>query len=210
MGQKIHPLAFRLGITQKHKSIWFYENKEYSNILEEDHKIRYFIENKFKLNGISKIYIFRKANQIEIQIESSKPGLIVGRSGNNLESLRKEIYKILAPTEKIRISVIEVMQPDADASLVSEFIVQQLEKRIAFRRIMRQAVNKAQRTSIKGIKIQIAGRLNGAEIARTEWLREGKVPLQTLRANIDYAYKKAQTSYGILGVKVWIFKNEIL
>eukprot|EP00871_Galdieria_phlegrea_P004006 jgi/Galph1/4606/GphlegSOOS_G3242.1 len=132
------------------------------------------------------------------------------RSSSNLESLRNEIYKILAPSEKIRISVIEVIQADADAVLVSEFIVQQLEKRIAFRRVIRQAVNKAQRTNIKGIKIQVSGRLNGSEIARTEWIREGRVPLQTLRANIDYAYKEAQTTYGIIGVKVWIFKNEIL
>ena len=202
MGQKTHPLGFRLGITQKHRSSWFELKKEYPSILEEDYKIRQHIEKNLASAGISKVEINRKSDQIELEIHTSRPGIIVGRSGTGIE-------KLVNPLKKLRINVSELAKPDADAALIAEFIAQQLEKRVAFRRATRQAIQKAQRVNIEGIKVQVSGRLNGAEIARSEWVREGRVPLQTLRADIDYATKRAQTTYGVLGVKVWVFNGEV-
>nr|YP_009369899.1 30S ribosomal protein S3 [Boldia erythrosiphon]ARO90587.1 30S ribosomal protein S3 [Boldia erythrosiphon] len=207
MGQKTHPLGFRIGITQTHRSSWFASPMYYANFLHEDYKIRSYIENKIINAGIARIQIYRKVEQIEIEIHTIRPGVIVGRLGTGIEILRKDLYKKLGNQKQIRINIVEVMNPDIEASLIAEFIVQQLEKRITFKRAVRQAMQKAQRANAKGIKIQVSGRLNGAEIARTEWLREGQVPLQTLRANIDYAYKIARTTYGILGVKVWLFRG---
>lgn len=209
MGQKTHPLGFRLGITQTHRSSWFELKKSYPKVLEEDYKIRAHIIQTLSTAGISKIEISRKADQIELSIHTSRPGIIVGRSGSGIEKLKEELYSVLNYAKKIRINVTELSKPDADASLIAEFIAQQLEKRVAFRRATRQAIQKAQRASIQGIKVQVSGRLNGAEIARSEWVREGRVPLQTLRADIDYATKRAQTTYGVLGVKVWVFNGEI-
>jgi small subunit ribosomal protein S3 len=209
MGQKTHPLGFRLGITQKHRSSWFELKEFYPSTLEEDYKIRQHLEKSLSGAGISKIEINRKSDQIELEIHTSRPGVIVGRSGSNIEKLKEELSKILKTNRQIRINVTELTKADSDASLIGEFIAQQLEKRVAFRRATRQAIQKAQRLNIQGIKVQVSGRLNGAEIARSDWVREGRVPLQTLRADIDYATKRAQTTYGVLGVKVWVFNGEL-
>nr|BDA98892.1 ribosomal protein S3 [Chroomonas debatzensis] len=209
MGQKTHPLGFRLGITQTHRSSWFETSTNYPGTLEEDFKIRSYIEKELSLAGISRIGINRKSDQIEIEIHTSRPGIIVGRSGAGIEKLKESLIKITRNTKQIRINVSELTRADGDASIIAEFIAQQLEKRIAFRRATRQAIQKAQRANVQGIKVQVSGRLNGAEIARTEWVREGRVPLQTLRADIDYATKKAYTIYGILGIKVWVFNGEV-
>jgi small subunit ribosomal protein S3 len=209
MGQKTHPLGFRLGITQKHRSSWFELKEFYPSTLEEDYKIRQHLEKSLSGAGISKIEINRKSDQIELEIHTSRPGVIVGRSGSNIEKLKEELSKILKTNRQIRINVTELTKADSDASLIGEFIAQQLEKRVAFRRATIQAIQKAQRLNIQGIKVQVSGRLNGAEIARSEWVREGRVPLQTLRADIDYATKRAQTTYGVLGVKVWVFNGEL-
>jgi len=209
MGQKTHPLGFRLGITQKHRSSWFELKESYPSTLEEDYKIRQYLEKSLSGAGISKIEINRKSDQIELEIHTSRPGVIVGRSGSNIEKLKEELGKVLKSSRQIRINVTELTKADSDASLIGEFIAQQLEKRVAFRRATRQAIQKAQRLNIQGIKVQVSGRLNGAEIARSEWVREGRVPLQTLRADIDYATKRALTTYGVLGVKVWVFNGEL-
>nr|BBK20552.1 ribosomal protein S3 [Cryptomonas sp. SAG 977-2f] len=209
MGQKTHPLGFRLGITQKHKSSWFELKHNYPHVLKEDYKLRTYVESMFSNAGISKIEIHRKSNQIELKIHTSRPGIIVGRSGLGVEKLKEDLQKLTHKEKQIRINVSELSQPDADAALIAEFIAQQLEKRVAFRRAIRQAIQKAQKENIQGIKVQVSGRLNGAEIARSEWVRDGRVPLQTLRADIDYATKRAQTTYGVLGVKVWVFKGEV-
>nr|YP_009296146.1 ribosomal protein S3 [Schizymenia dubyi]AOM65081.1 ribosomal protein S3 [Schizymenia dubyi] len=208
MGQKIHPLGFRLVTTQEHKSSWFSSMKLYPTLLQEDHIIRGYIESKLGNASIALIKIYRKVDQIEVEIHTARPGIILGRIGNGIENLRKELENKLKKEKLLRINVIEITDPDKYATLIAEFIAQQLEKRIAFRRAVRQGVQRAQKANIKGIKVQVSGRLNGAEIARSEWVREGRVPLQTLRADIDFAYKTAQTIYGILGVKVWLFKGE--
>nr|YP_009500436.1 ribosomal protein S3 [Gracilariopsis heteroclada]AXE43598.1 ribosomal protein S3 [Gracilariopsis heteroclada] len=208
MGQKTHPLGFRIGITQKHKSSWFSNMKSYSKLAEKDYIIRNYIENELHNASIALLHIDRKVDQIEVQIHTARPGIILGKMGNGLDKLRKDLQTVLKNNTQIRINLIEIPDPDKEAALIAEFIAQQLEKRIAFRRAIRQAIQRSQKAKNQGIKIQVSGRLNGAEIARSEWIREGRVPLQTLRANIDYAYKTAQTIYGILGVKVWIFKGE--
>jgi small subunit ribosomal protein S3 len=209
MGQKTHPLGFRIGITQNHRSAWFTNSQNYPVLLQEDYKIRTYIKQKLSNGNIANIYIYRKVDQIEIHIKTARPGIVLGRFGTGIEILRDDLYKILKDKRQIRIDVIEITEPDTEAYLLAEFITQQLEKRIAYRRVVRQAIQRAQKANIKGIKIQISGRLNGAEIARSEWTREGRVPLQTLRADIDYSYHAAQTTYGVLGVKVWLFKGEI-
>nr|YP_010619317.1 Ribosomal protein S3 [Amplisiphonia pacifica]WAX03330.1 Ribosomal protein S3 [Amplisiphonia pacifica] len=208
MGQKIHPSGFRIGITESHKSSWFSDMRTYPKLIEEDHKIRYFIENSLKRANISQIKINRKLDQTEIDIYTARPGIILGKSGSGIDTIRTEMMKKLKISNKIRINIIEITEPDKEAILLAQWIAQQLEKRIAFRRAVRQGIQKANKANINGIKIQISGRLNGAEIARKEWIREGRVPLQTLRANIDYAYTRAHTIYGILGIKIWLFKDE--
>lgn len=215
MGQKIHPVGFRLGITKEHHSRWFAEPARYPEILQEDHKLRQYIEQKLgrlatNNAGISDVRIERKADQIELEVRTARPGVVVGRGGTGIEALRLGLQELLGGNRSIRINVVEVAQVDADAYLISEYIAQQLERRVSFRRVVRQAIQRAQRAGIQGIRIQVGGRLNGAEIARTEWTREGRVPLHTLRADIDYAYCTAKTIYGILGVKVWVFKGEII
>ena len=208
MGQKTHPLGFRIGITQSHKSSWYSKMNRYPIFLQEDYEIRSYITKKFHNASIALVYISRKVDQIEIDIHTARPGIVLGKMGVGIENLRKNLYKKLKNSKQIRINVIEIAEPDTEANLIAEFITQQLEKRIAFRRAVRQGVQRAQKSKVQGIKVQVSGRLNGAEIARNEWIREGRVPLQTLRANIDYSYKIAQTIYGILGVKVWLFKGE--
>jgi len=220
LGQKVHPLGFRLVTTQKHRSVWFSEFANYPKFLEEDSLIREYLETKSTEAGISRIEIKRNGigNKIEVEIYSARPGILVGNSGNGLSEIYKKLRKIISQekfsvkntNKTIIVNIIELTTPDAEAALIGDFIVSQLEKRVAFRRAIRQAIKRTQVAKVAGIKVQISGRLNGAEMARTEWIREGRVPLHTLRANIDYADKRANTIYGVLGVKVWLFKGEIL
>lgn len=212
MGQKTHPLGFRLGITQEHKSTWYANLNQYANILEEDDKIRNYIDTVAKPNNISNVQIYRNGlnDQIQLNIETGKPGILVGDLGTGLEKLLNNIKRILPSNRQLTIKVFEVEKVDLDANLLAALVAEQLEKRIAFRRAIREALQRAQKQNVNGIKIQVSGRLNGAEIARSEWIREGRVPLQTLRADIDYATTEANTIYGVLGIKVWLFKSEIL
>ena len=212
MGQKTHPLGFRLGITQEHRSTWYTSFNHYSTLLEEDDQIRTYLNKIAKLASISNIHINRNGlgDQIELNIETGRPGILVGGNGSSIKTLANNIKKIIPNKRQITINVIEVNNVNANASLIADLVVQQLEDRVAFRRAIREALQCAQDNQVNGIKIEVSGRLNGAEIARSEWIREGRVPLQTLRADIVYATKEANTIYGILGVKVWLFKNEIL
>ncbi len=212
MGQKTHPLGFRLGITQDHKSTWYANLNQYANILKEDDQIRTYIDTISKLNSIANVKINRNGlnDQIQLNIETGKPGILVGDLGSGLENLLKNIKKILPSNRQVTINVLEIEKVDLDATLLADLVAEQLEKRIAFRRAIREAVQRAQKQNVNGIKIQVSGRLNGAEIARSEWIREGRVPLQTLRADIDYATSEANTIYGVLGIKVWLFRSEIL
>ena len=212
MGQKTHPLGFRLGITQEHKSTWYADFNQYANVLQEDDQIRTYINTIAKQNSISNVKINRNGlnDQIQLNIETGKPGILVGDLGSGLETLLKNVKQQLPPNRQLTINVFEVEKVDLDASLLADLVAEQLEKRIAFRRAIREALQRAQKQNVNGIKIQVSGRLNGAEIARSEWIREGRVPLQTLRADIDYATTEANTIYGVLGIKVWLFKSEIL
>ena len=212
MGQKTHPLGFRLGITQDHKSTWYSNFNQYANILKEDDQIRTYIDTISKINSIANVKINRNGlnDQIQLNIETGKPGILVGDMGAGLENLLNNIKKILPESRQLTINVFEVEKVDLNASLLADLVAEQLEKRIAFRRAIREALQRAQKQNVNGIKIQVSGRLNGAEIARSEWIREGRVPLQTLRADIDYATTEANTIYGVLGIKVWLFRSEIL
>ena len=212
MGQKTHPLGFRLGITQDHKSTWYANFNQYANVLQEDNTIRTYIDTISKVNSIANVKINRNGlnNQIQLNIETGKPGILVGDLGSGLENLLNKIKKILPSSRQLTINVLEVEKVDLDATLLADLVAEQLEKRVAFKRAMREALQRAQKQNVKGIKIQVSGRLNGAEIARSEWVREGRVPLQTLRADIDYATKEANTIYGVLGIKIWLFRGEIL
>jgi small subunit ribosomal protein S3 len=212
MGQKTHPLGFRLGITQDHKSTWYSNLNQYAKVLKEDDTIRTYIGTIAKSKNISNVRINRNGlnDQIQLNIETGKPGVLVGDLGTGLETLLGNVKKLLPSNRQLTINVFEVEKVDLDASLLADLVAEQLEKRVAFRRAIREALQRAQKQNVKGIKIQVSGRLNGAEIARSEWIREGRVPLQTLRADIDYATKEANTIYGILGIKVWLFKSEIL
>jgi len=212
MGQKTHPLGFRLGITQEHKSTWYANLNQYASVLEEDDKIRTYINSIAKPNNISNLNISRNGlnDQIQVTIETGKPGILVGELGSGLETVLSNLKKILPSNRQVTIKVFEVEKVDLDAKLLADLVAEQLEKRIAFRRAIREALQRAQKQNVNGIKIQVSGRLNGAEIARSEWIREGRVPLQTLRADIDYATSEANTIYGVLGIKVWLFRNEIL
>lgn len=212
MGQKTHPLGFRLGITQEHRSTWYANLTQYAEILKEDDAIRTYIHKISKTNSIANLKINRNSlnNQIQLNIHTGKPGILVGDLGSGLEKLLSNVKNLLPPNRQLTINVIEVEKVDLDASLLADLVAEQLEKRVAFRRAIREALQRAQKQNANGIKIQVSGRLNGAEIARSEWTREGRVPLQTLRADIDYATQEANTIYGVLGIKVWLFKSEIL
>ena len=213
MGQKTNPLGFRLGITQKHRSGWYANWNQYSTLLEEDENIRVYLNRFTKKGSISNIQINRNGlgDQIEVSIETGRPGMLVGENGSGIKTLATSIKdKLLPSNRQLTINIVEVENINSNATLISELVVQQLEDRVAFRRAMREGLQCIQDDQVNGIKIQVSGRLNGAEMARTEWIREGRVPLQTLRADIDYATKEANTIYGVLGVKVWLFKNEIL
>jgi len=205
MGQKTNPIGLRLGIIKPWESRWFSE-KDYSRLLEEDINLRRFLLKKLTSAGISKIVIERPAKLAKITVHTSRPGVIIGKKGSDIEKLKKSINKIVSG--EISINIVEIKKPELDSQLVADNIAQQLERRVAFRRAMKRAVQSAMRLGAKGIRVNCSGRLGGAEIARTEWYREGRVPLHTLRAEIDYGVSRANTTYGICGVKVWIFKGE--
>lgn len=207
MGQKVHPKGMRVGIIRDWESNW-YADKNYAELLHEDIKVRKYIKDRLFQAGVSGVEIERAANRVKISIHTAKPGIVIGRGGTEVEALRKSLEQMT--NKKVNINIIEVKKPELDAQLVAEGIAAQLVKRIAFRRAMKQAVTRTMRLGAQGVKISCSGRLAGAEIARTEWYSEGKVPLHTLRADIDYGFAEANTTYGKIGVKVWIYKGEIL
>ncbi len=208
MGQKTHPKGFRVGIIQPWESTWFAKKDDYAEFVAEDAKLRKYIKKRLYAAGISRINIARKAQNVIITVVTAKPGIVVGRGGQGIEELRADVAKLIK--KNVTIDVVEVARIDADAQLVSESIALQLEKRIAFRRAMKQAVQRTMRSGVQGIKIMVSGRLGGAEIARSEWVKEGRIPLQTLRADVDYGFAEADTIMGKIGVKVWIFKGNLM
>ncbi len=207
MGQKVNPLGIRLNITRTWDSIW-YANKNYSDFLIEDQKIRKFLKKRLQHASLSKIILERTGEKVRVKLFTARPGIVIGKKGSEIEALKKDLEKLI--NRKAVIDIQEVRRPEADAQLVAENIAQQLVRRVAFRRAMKKAVNSALRFGVKGIKISCSGRLGGAEMSRCEWVREGRVPLHTLRADVDYALAEANTTYGIIGIKVWIFKGEVL
>lgn len=207
MGQKVNPKGMRIGIIKDWDAKWYAE-KDYADLLHEDIKVRNFVKKKLYVAGISRIEIERAANRVKVSIHTAKPGIVIGRGGSEVENLRKELEKLTG--KQINVNIVEVKTAELDAQLVAENVASQLERRISFRRAMKQTVSRSMRMGAEGIKINCSGRLGGAEMARTEWYNEGKVPLHTLRANIDYGFAEANTTYGKIGVKVWIYKGEIL
>jgi small subunit ribosomal protein S3 len=208
MGQKTHPRGLRLGVIETWDSRWFATN-DYAPLLHEDIKLREFVKRRLYHAGISKIEIERMANKAKINIHTARPGIVIGKKGAEIEKLKTEINKMMKGKEAF-LNIHEVRRPDLDPQLVAENIALQLERRVAFRRAMKEAVTRAMRMGAQGVKVHVAGRLGGAEIARREWYREGRVPLQTLRADVAYGLAEAKTTYGVIGVKVWIFRGEIL
>ncbi len=208
MGQKVHPIGIRLGIVKEWSSKWYAGTKDFANYLNNDLKVRRFIQKKLAQASVSEVRIERPARNARITIHTARPGIVIGKKGEDIDALRKEVSQMMGVP--VHISVEEIRKPEIDGYLVAVSIAQQLEKRIMFRRAMKRAVGNAMRLGAQGIRINVSGRLNGAEIARMEWYREGRVPLHTLRANIDYGFAEAFTTYGVIGVKVWIFKGEIL
>ena len=208
MGQKTHPTGFRVGVIKPWVSSWYAKIKEYGQFVAEDAKIRKFVKKKLYAAGVSKILIARKAQSITITVVTAKPGIVVGRNGQGIEELKKEISSYI--NRQVILNVVEVARINADAQLVSEAIAQQLEKRVAFRRAMKQAMQRTMRSGAQGIKVMVSGRLGGAEIARSEWAKEGRIPLQTLRADVDYGFAEADTMMGKIGVKVWVFKGNLM
>jgi len=210
MGQKVHPIGIRLGIVKDWSSKWYADTKTFPEYVRTDHLIRSFIKNKLKDASVSRISIERPAKKVNITIHTARPGIVIGKKGEDIERLRSEISKMIDMSlADVRINISEVRKPELDAQLVAEGIAQQLERRVMFRRAMKRAVTNTMRVGAEGIKVKVGGRLNGAEIARSEWYHEGRVPLHTLRADIDYGFAEANTTYGVIGVKVWIFKGEI-
>ncbi|HAT49952.1 MAG: 30S ribosomal protein S3 [Magnetococcales bacterium] len=207
MGQKVHPIGFRLGITKTWDNRW-YADKEYATLLLEDDKLRTWLKKRLEHASVSKIVIERPAKKARINIHSARPGIIIGKKGTDIEKLKEDLRKI--SSADVQINIVEVRKPEAEAQLIAENVAQQLVRRVAFRRAMKRAVTSAMRLGAQGIRINCAGRLGGGEIARTEWYREGRVPLHTLRADIDYGFSSALTTYGIIGVKVWVFKGEVI
>ena len=208
MGQKVHPTGIRLGIVKDHTSVWYADKTEYANKLLNDLKVREYLEGQLKAASVSRIEIERPAQNAKITIYTARPGIVIGKKGEDVEKLRNAISKMMGVP--VHINIEEIRKPDLDAKLVAQSVASQLERRVMFRRAMKRSVQNAMRQGAQGIKIQVGGRLGGAEIARSEWYREGRVPLHTLRADIDYGTYEAHTTYGVLGIKVWIFKGEIL
>lgn len=210
MGQKVHPTGIRLGITTDWSSKWYADTKTYPELVFADHKVREYIKKKLKDASVSRIQIERPAKKANITIHTARPGIVIGKKGEDIERLRSEVARLVKmPINDVRLNISEIRKPELDAQLVAEGIAQQLERRVMFRRAMKRAVTNTMRLGAGGIKVKVGGRLNGAEIARSEWYREGRVPLHTLRAEIDYGFAEANTTYGIIGVKVWIFKGEV-
>jgi small subunit ribosomal protein S3 len=211
MGQKVHPIGIRLGITRDWASKWYADSKTYPEYVLADFQVRKFLKEKLKEASVSRIQIERPARKANITIHTARPGIVIGKKGEDIEKLRSAICKMLKlPLQDVRLNIAEIRKPELDAQLVAEGIAQQLERRTMFRRAMKRAVTNTMRLGAQGIKVKVGGRLNGAEIARSEWYREGRVPLHTFRADIDYGFSEAKTTYGIIGVKVWIFRGEII
>jgi small subunit ribosomal protein S3 len=208
MGQKVHPNGIRLGITKPWISTWYADKSDYANNLNSDWEVRKFLEKKLKQASVSKIVIERPAKSVRVTIHTARPGVVIGKKGEDVEKLRNAVAKLTGIPAQINIA--EIRKPELDAKLVADGIASQLERRVMFRRAMKRAVQNAMRLGAKGIKVQVSGRLGGAEIARSEWYREGRVPLHTLRADIDYSTAESHTQYGVIGVKVWVFKGEVL
>ncbi|MGB1266205.1 MAG: 30S ribosomal protein S3 [Nereida ignava] len=208
MGQKVNPIGLRLGINRTWDSRWYADTKDYGGLLHEDLKIRAFIKKKCAAAGVSRVIIERPHRKCRVTIHTARPGVIIGKKGADIENLRKAVAELT--DSELHLNIVEIRKPEIDAALLAENIAQQLERRVAFRRAMKRAVQNAMRMGALGIRINAGGRLGGAEIARVEWYREGRVPLHTLRADIDYAHAEAKTAYGICGIKVWIFKGEIM
>jgi len=208
MGQKVHPTGFRLGVIRDWSSRWYADSKKYADYLNIDLAVREFLKQKLRSASVSAIQIERPANNARIIVHTARPGIVIGKKGEDIEALRREVSRMTGVP--VQITVEEIRKPELDSYLVAESVANQLERRIMFRRAMRRAVTNAMRLGAQGIRVNVAGRLNGAEIARSEWYREGRVPLHTLRADIDYGFAEAKTTYGVIGVKVWIFKGEIL
>ncbi len=210
MGQKVHPTGIRLGIVKDWSSRWYADSKAYAEYVRLDHDVRAFIKKKLKDASVSRVTIERPAKKANITIYTARPGIVIGKKGEDIEKLRAEIaHMVRMHINDVRINISEVRKPELDAQLVAEGIAQQLERRVMFRRAMKRAVTNTMRVGAEGVKVKVGGRLNGAEIARSEWYREGRVPLHTLRADIDYGFAEAFTTYGVIGVKVWIFKGEV-
>ncbi len=209
MGQKTHPTGFRIGIIEPWVSTWFAKRKQYAENIAEDAKIRRFVKKKLYTAGVSRINIQRKAQNVNITVITAKPGIVVGRGGQGIDELRVAVQNLIK-SQNVSIDVVEVARIDADAQLVAENIALQLEKRIAFRRAMKQAMQRTMRSGVQGIKVMVSGRLGGAEIARSEWAKEGRIPLQTLRADVQYGFAEADTVMGKIGVKVWVFKSDLM
>ena len=208
MGQKVHPTGIRLGIVKKHTSTWYAGKKDYADKLNQDLKVRAFVKKKLDHASVSRVDIERPSDSARITIHTARPGIVIGKKGEDVEKLRNEIAKMMGCS--VHINIEEIRKPDLDARLVAQNVAQQLERRVMFRRAMKRVVQNAMRQGAQGIKVQVGGRLGGAEIARSEWYREGRVPLHTLRADIDYATYEAHTTYGVICVKVWIFKGEVI
>ncbi len=210
MGQKVHPIGIRLGITRDWASTWYADSRTYASYVATDFKIRNFLREKLKEASVSLIQIERPARKTNITIHTARPGIVIGKKGEDIERLRRSVAKMLNMNlDDVRLNIAEIRKPELDAQLVAEGIAQQLERRVMFRRAMKRAVTNTMRLGAGGIKVKVGGRLNGAEIARSEWYREGRVPLHTFRADIDYGLAEAKTTYGIIGVKVWIFRGEV-
>jgi small subunit ribosomal protein S3 len=211
MGQKVHPIGIRLGITRDWSSKWYADSKQFPEYVHGDFLVRKFLKAKLKEASVSRIHIERPARKAIITIHTARPGIVIGKKGEDIEKLRKEICGMLKlPLQDVRVNIAEIRKPELDAQLVAEGIAQQLERRVMFRRAMKRAVTNTMRLGAEGVKVKVGGRLNGAEIARSEWYREGRVPLHTFRADIDYGFAEAMTTYGIIGVKVWIFRGEVI
>jgi small subunit ribosomal protein S3 len=207
MGQKVHPIGIRLGIAKDWNSKWYADSRNFPDYLEQDLKVREFLRKKLAQASVSRIQIERPARSAHITVFTARPGIVIGKKGEDIEALRKQLADMMGVP--VSVNVEEIRKPELDAGLVAESVAQQLERRIMFRRAMKRSVTNSMRLGAQGIKINVAGRLNGAEIARSEWYREGRVPLHTLRADIDYGFAEARTTYGVIGVKVWIFKGEV-
>jgi small subunit ribosomal protein S3 len=211
MGQKVHPIGIRLGITKDWASKWYADSKDYPGYVLGDFRVREFLKEKLKEASVSRIQIERPARKANITIHTARPGIVIGKKGEDIEKLRAQVCKMLElPLQDVRLNIAEIRKPELDAQLVAEGIAQQLERRVMFRRAMKRAVTNTMRLGAQGIKVKVGGRLNGAEIARSEWYREGRVPLHTFRADIDYGFAEAKTTYGIIGVKVWVFRGEVI